>query len=612
GTLYGSTGDLLRCGFKRIGRGSGLRNRSNTISLKPPRRLRTLSDSAAKKLRVGWILLFLFALAADIGGVFYSLRDAYQVQPLFARVGLDYTVQYQGDVLIGTRIEEGGRQDIETQARLVAIDGKPVSPDARIAELFERLEAAPGPSIAFDLRQPDGSVVKLQQLRTPTLEVDPTALRNRDMRMVARFIAAFLACASLLLCSLLLALRRPNDPVAMLFAFAFAGMAATIDPPLQMWMGLGLSLLEDVLASAWFYLLLIALAVFPDGIFVPRPYRWLLVAGVPLAIFLSLPDVDEDLQAILGIGTLLAMLVGQVIRYRRLAAGIARQQLKYAAFGFAAGLLLVFAAFVLIMFVPDEISEQVALVNLTVLLLFSLGMAVIPLGLLVALTRFRLWEADAVITRSAAYAVVTVVVGVVWAASADLVKLIIAEVMGSSSEAGATTVGAIIAAGIFSPTQSVVLGWTERRFGGPLERVHGAVQRLKRWGLTEVPAEVASRALSVVDEVIHPAASAIVLDGADGLAAARGTQSAADPALIERLILADEEGPVGALLLARRSDGNRYNRHELEAVNLLAPAIADALRAARSRHSREAMLQDRLEEMAARLTQLEGGAAKPA
>lgn len=588
-----------------------LRNRSKAIMFSPPRRLRPLPDRWAKRLRVAWILMFVFALAADIGGVFYALRDAYQMQPVFARVGLDYTVQLQGDVLVGTRIEAGGKQAIETYSRLVAIDGKPVAPDATIAELIERVEAAPGPSIAFDLRQPNGHVVKLQQTREASLNADPTALRNRDMRMAARFVAAFLACASLLLCSLLLALRRPSDPVAMLFAFAFAGMAATIDPPLQMWMGLGLWLIEDVLTSAWFYLLLIALAVFPNGIFVPRAFRWLIFAGVALAIFLSLPDVNEDVQALLGIGALLAMLVGQVIRYRRQPAGIARQQLKYAAFGFAAGLLLVLAAFILIMFVPDEVSERIALVNLTVLLLFSLGMAVIPLGLLVALTRFRLWEADTVITRSAAYAVVTVVVGVVWAASADLVKLIIAEVMGSSSEAGATTVGAIIAAGIFSPTQSAVLGWTERRFGGPLERVTGAAQRLKKWGLTEVPHEVATRALGVVDEIIHPAAAAIILDSGETVAT-RGTNSSDDPALIEQLALADEEGAVGTLLLARRSDGNRYNRHELEAVRLLAPAIADALRAARSRHSREAVLQDRLEEMAARLAQLEGGAPKPA
>ena len=76
---------------------------------------------------------------------------------------------------------------------------------------------------------------------------------------------------------------------------------------------------------------------------------------------------------------------------------------------------------------PEQIY---ALWSLAVLLLFSSGMAVVGLGLLIALLRFRLWEADAVITRSAAYAVVTSDRRHGRAASSDLVKLVIIEVMG--------------------------------------------------------------------------------------------------------------------------------------------------------------------------------------
>jgi hypothetical protein len=41
------------------------------------------------------------------------------------------------------------------------------------------------------------------------------------------------------------------------------------------------------------------------------------------------------------------------------------------------------------------------------------------------------------------------------------------------------------------------------------------------------------------------------------------------------------------------------------------PALAEALRVARSHYSRENMMQQRLDEMAARLAQLEGGGPKP-
>jgi hypothetical protein len=576
-------------------------------------RLRALSDRSARLVRAFWVVLFGLAFLADIGATIYVLRDTYEVQPVFARWGLDYDVEYDGRVLVGTLPDSSGKQQVETQAQVLSLNGHAVSPRVSIAELRFGVESTAGPALAIDLKKPDGTVVSLQQ-KPVKLEVDRTARQQRDMRIATRLTTALIACAALLACSLLLGLRRPTDPVAMLFAIAFAAMAATIDPPLQMWMGLRLSLLNDVIAGGWYYLLLIALATFPDGIFVPRFYRWLIPAGIPLAIFLSLPDVDANVQALIGVFALLAILIGQAIRYRRAAGGIERQQIKWAGFGFVVGLVLLLGAFIVLIFIPENPAQQNAWVNLSALVLFSLGMAAIPLGLLIALTRYRLWEADTVITRSAAYAVVTIIVGVVWAATTDLAKLIVEQVVGRESQAGATAVSAVIAAGIFSPTQSVVLGWTRKRFGGPIDRIRGAAQRLKSWGLTETPEELATRALAIIDDAIHPSASAIVMDTATGrdLLAAREVSSPDDAKLIERLVLADEESSVGTLLIGRRSDGNRYNRQELEAVQEMIPHLADALRVARSRHSRESVLQQRIDEMAARLAQIEGGQPKPA
>ena len=572
----------------------------------PPLRLRAVPERWVPMFRLAWFLCFLLSVAAVTLGTVHALRETYDVQPVFRALALDYD------------LEDDGRISIKSEARpnakysLVAIDGAAVDPNIHIPKLAERLKSAPGPVVALDLRAEDGTPLRLDQKRNAA-PIDPQASRMRDLRVGARLMSGLLACGVLLLCSFLLARRRPNDPVALLFGFAFAGLASTIDPPLAMWMAYGWPVFYDVVSSLWFYLLLIALAAFPDGIFVPKSYRWLILGGIPLAIFVSLHDMNSTVQALFGLGSLLAVLTGQAIRYRRLEPGIERQQIKWAAFGFAAGLLLVTLAFVLLPLLPDEANQRNVILNLAVVLLFSLGMAVLPLGLLVALTRFRLWEADTVITRSAAYAVVTLVVGVVWAVSSDLLKMAIEEVIGRESQAGATTAGAIIAAGIFSPTQSLVLGWTRKRFGGPLDRMRGAPERMKKWALTETPAEVATRALALIDDVIHPSASAIVLDTAMSreLIAVRNTSSAEDPELVEKLALTDDEGPVGMLLLGRRSDRNRYNRQQLEAVEELIPALAEALRIARSHHSRESDMQQRLDEMAARLAQLEGGGPKP-
>jgi hypothetical protein len=572
----------------------------------PPVRLRAVPDRWVPLFRLLWFLAFLLSLAAVVLGTVHAWRETYQVRPVLRALALDYDVENNGRISIKPESRPG-----ET-FQLLAIDGAPVSADIRTPGLARRLQDAKGPVVTLDLKAADGKLVTLQEQRdlTPASE---SITRARDLRFAARLTSGLLACSALLFCSFLLARRRPSDPVALLFAFAFAGLAATIDPPIAMWMAYGWPPAYDIISSIWFYLLLIALAVFPDGIFVPRPYRWLVIAAVPLAVFVSLQNVNSELQAFVGIGSLLAVLAAQIRRYRRLGPGIERQQIKWAAFGFAAGLLLLAVAFALLPFLPDQANQRNFVLNMAVVLLFSIGMACLPLGLLIALTRFRLWEADTVITRSAAYAVVTVIVGVVWAASSDLVKLVIEEVMGRESQAGATTAGAVIAAGIFSPTQSLVLGWTRKRFGGPLDRMRGASAKMKKWALTETPSEVATRALAIIDDVMHPSACAIVIDTALSreLIAVRNAASADDPELIEHLILADEESSVGTLLLGRRSDGNRYSRQQLEAVEELIPSLAESLRIARSHHSRESTMQQRLDEMAARLAQLEGGNAKP-
>ncbi|HEX6410860.1 MAG TPA: hypothetical protein VFZ88_09735, partial [Sphingomicrobium sp.] len=532
-------------------------------------------------------------------------------QPVPHQFNLDYDVTTDGKLVVGT--PPGREPAIPLTAKVVAIDGRPVPADLQIAQFAERLDSAPGPTVAMTVRDPAGRTHTLTQSRGKIVQT-PAEARERDLRIWTRLLTGLLACTALLACSLLLALRRPSDPVAMLLAFAFVGLAATIDPPLQFWLWTDQGMVLDVIGAALFYFLLIGLATFPDGVFLPRFLRWLIPVGIPLALATSILDLDEDLQGIVAVLALLSVLVSQIIRFRREPDGIARQQIKWAGFGFASGLLLILGAVAIAAWMGDDPSKYTPLISLTVLLLFSTGMAAIALGLLVALLRFRLWEADTVITRSAAYAVVTLIVGIVWAASSDLVKLVITEVMGRESEAGATTVGAIIAAGIFSPTQNAVLGWTRRHFGGPLDQIRDSAKRLKSWGLTEAPEEVATRALAIIDRAVHPNASAIVLDTSMGheLIAAREVTSADDPKLIEKLTLEDEESSVGTLLIGRRSDGNRYNRQELEAIREIIPSLAEALRVARGRFSRESAMQQRMEEMAARLAQLEGGAPKPA
>jgi hypothetical protein len=281
--------------------------------INPPQRLRVLSDRSVLVLRPLWVLVILFATAAVILGTTQALHDTYEVRPAFTSLGLDYEVEDSGAVSVDL-LSASGPAD---RWSVVAVDGLPVDANASAGEIAQRLKAAEGPTVAIDLASPGGKQITVHQKRDSTVH-SAAARQTRELRIAARLSSGLLACGVLILCSVLLVRRRPHDPVAMLFAFAFAGMASTIDPPMAMWMAMGWPVIYDIISSVWFYLLLIALAVFPDGIFVPKIYRWLLVFGVPLAVFVSLPEVPATIQVFVGLGALLAMLVGQSVRYRRL------------------------------------------------------------------------------------------------------------------------------------------------------------------------------------------------------------------------------------------------------------------------------------------------------
>src|SRR5690606_18723361 len=118
---------------------------------------------------------------------------------------------------------------------------------------------------------------------------------------------------------------------------------------------------------------------FPDGRFNPRIMRWVLVAA-PLAAF---PLSFDELPAMIGVGIAfiapLLLLVSHAVKYRRFAPGIERQQIIWAAFGFATGLLLLSVAIVLTEY-PFPSSDS-PLYALLILVLFSFGFLSMALGL---------------------------------------------------------------------------------------------------------------------------------------------------------------------------------------------------------------------------------------
>ena len=436
--------------------------------------------------------------------------------------------------------------------------------------------------------------------------------------MAIRLALALLTCMTLIGCAVLLFLRRPRDPVAMLFSFAFLIFAATIDPPLRMWTAIGLGDLLDVYLVTGWALLVIGMAAFPDGKFTPPPVRWVLLAAPLLAVPLVFDTLPTLIGTALAFVLPLFLLACHVIKYRRFEPGIERQQVKWAAFGFGSGLTLLTMAFVLFD-ATDTPTGPPVIASLAITTMFEFGFMAMALGMLVSLLRFRLWEADAVIGRSAVSAAVTLLVGVLWTLSMDMLKVGVEWVLGEENTTVATMVGAVIAAGIFAPTQALAMRWAKRRLEGDESRIERLIGRLAVWRSTEAPEEIGVRTLSALQAAVHCSAAAVLIDGPRGLGllasrdveraedlAAPGYEPAQDLRFTMRLPLEDEDGPIGLLLVGPRSDLNRYNAAQLRGLAELTEPLAEALRAAlkRAHHAESVHLKiGSVEERLARLEQ---------
>jgi len=563
------------------------------------------------------------AIVLDIAGGIFTYRDAYERDPWFARVGLASAYQNDGSVLVESN-PGSGTPTVEEGSRIVAVNGRTVARDTKVWALAKLLQVPDEQPVILIIEGPTGNRT-LHRVTPVAVEAltaqEPLPIR-RDARIATRLTISLLTCLALIACAILLFLRRPRDPVALLFSFSFLLFACSIDPPVNMWSAFGYGTVYYACILLAWICLVVGIAAFPDGRFVPGSMRWIMVAAPIAAIPLGVDAVPAWLQALIACALPLALLASTVAKYRRFDPGIERQQIKWAAFGFASGLCLLAAAMFLAEAIPYA-SPWLPLYALVVLVLFNGAFLAMVAGLLVSLIRFRLWEADRVISRSAVSAGVTLGVGIVWTLSMDLVKTAVEMTLGEENLPVATAAGAVLAAGIFAPTQALALRWAKRRFDGENNRIRNLISRLAVWRTSETPEEIGMRSLSALAAAVHCSSAAIVLDTPHGrtVVASRDLDDAerlADPGtagegvdqFVMHLPLEDEDGPIGQLLLGPRSDANRYSSSQVAALRKVSEPLAESLRAAvkRAQHSDSVhRLLGSVEERLARLEIGSGG-----
>jgi hypothetical protein len=138
--------------------------------------------------------------------------------------------------------------------------------------------------------------------------------------------------------------------------------------------------------------------------------------------------------------TVLASLAAPIVRYRH-AGEIERRQLRWFFF-------VIVVVFLVFAFGPDLLS--------------FVSLALLPIGIGIAILRFRLYEIDRIISRTVSYTVLTAILAAAFVAGVVVTRMLLEPVLPNSS-AGvvASTLGVAL---LFQPLRRRIQAATDRRF----------------------------------------------------------------------------------------------------------------------------------------------------
>jgi hypothetical protein len=580
-----------------------------------PWRLPSIPERAESRFRAAWILLALAALTATIAGPFLHAREREEIHKPFFELGLR---QADGRTVQTPHSAELRRQGVVSGTEIVAVAGRPVPAEAEMRDVAAMLRAVPGPTVHVTLKPPGGEVRTLNLRRSASYIEE--GYRGSGFTYSSRLAVdlGFAGLTNLVLVAtaLLLFWRRPRDGLAALLSFGLLLWALTENLSWYSWWRLSLTAVTGPISTVAMAAILISLMLFPDGRFRPGWARWVAAALILLCLYLNIELVGVELSQLwFAIPALIvdcAAIAAVVARYRAAPAGTVRkQQERWLALGLAAGIFWLLCTIVLhalpdLMNVPSRVLVWCYVGGGIAYSAFTLSIAG---GLLVALLRYRLYDAEAAISRSASVAILTLVFGAVFAGSAKGLELGFEAYLGAETGILPGVLAAILATVIVTPAQSRIQSWASERFQKELAHLRrdlpDCVNDLREVADQKV---LATEVLERVSAGVRASHSAIVL--ADRIVATRDIGRAdakrwlevhqrieglsacepADPVFPMRVRLAvahSGEAGVGWLLLGPRPDGSFYRREEREALSEVADPVARALRVATARQSRE-------------------------
>jgi hypothetical protein len=296
---------------------------------------------------------------------------------------------------------------------------------------------------------------------------------------------------------------KRDDGMALLVAFALITFGATVFPILS----------HPALAGAVRVLQIIGIAaaaltifLFPNGRFVPAWLRQPAFGlGIWLAALLIFPELTGALNTVSWLapvqsvlrfiawlfGTdisadflprvvsalqtlgLLSMLIGgfgagaasQIYRYRHSSDRQEKQQTKLVVFSLAIAVISSMVYYLPPVFLPALREAGPARLAFQTVgqTLYAVALVLVPVFLMIAVTRYRLWDVDLLINRTLVYTLLTTLLGGLYLAGIYILQAIVRAITGQDSELVIVVLTLGIAA-LFRPLRDRVQAFIDRRF----------------------------------------------------------------------------------------------------------------------------------------------------
>ena len=269
--------------------------------------------------------------------------------------------------------------------------------------------------------------------------------------------------------------RRSDDWMALFtsltlltFAVFFmdAGPITLAEQHPAMWLPVHLLAIFSSVSFALF------LYLFPNGRFVPRWTRWVLILWAvheiayyffPHSVFnteKTLPLLDFVI-----ISTFLCVGIGsQLYRYRRVSDPVQRQQTKWVVFGTATSLLILIGL-QLILYSSPTLAQFGSPYSFVLQAGNYCSMLLIPLSIGVAIVHDRLWDIDIVINRTLVYGALTASLVLVYLGGVAATQAIFHALTGQEEQPQLAIVAStLVIAAMFTPLRRRIQSFIDRRF----------------------------------------------------------------------------------------------------------------------------------------------------